>query len=132
MLLVPAAVAGDASLAQAVRAFANASKAKELAAQMRGILFGVASVGRFEPGDLEAVTDIRAQQSAAEAQFADEAGVDAVAIWDDAESGQASRTVSRLEQTMIDNATAADLGVDPQQWWQASTTQLERLRGAEA
>ena len=132
MLLVPAAVAGDASLAQAVRAFANASKAKELAARMRGILFGVASAGRFEPGDLEAVIDIRAQQSAAEAQFADEAGVDAVAIWDDAQSGQASRTVSRLQQTMIDNAESADLGVDPQQWWQASTTQLERLRGAEA
>jgi signal transduction histidine kinase len=131
LLLVPAAVGGDASVGRAVRAFANASRAKELTAQLRGILYAVCSAGGFGPGELDAVTDLRARQRAAIAQFRADADAAAVTAWDEAASGQAARNVSRLEQTMVDNAPAQYLGVDPQQWWQASTTALERVRGAE-
>ena len=131
LLLVPSVVGGDANVGRAVRAFASASRAKEVMAQIRGVLYGVCTAGRFGPGELDAISDLRARQKAAIAQFRDEADAATVTAWDEAVSGQAGRTVSRLEQTLVDNVRADDLGVDPQQWWQASTTQLERVRAAE-
>jgi signal transduction histidine kinase len=131
MLLVPATISANIGIDQAIRAYANASRAKELMAQIRGHLYAVSSAGRFAPGEFDIVTDVRARQQVAITQFRDDADPAAVAVWDEAMSGQAGRNLSRLEQTLVDNARAGSLGVDPQQWWQASTTQLERVRGAE-
>jgi hypothetical protein len=122
---------GDAALGQAVRAFANVTRAKELAAQVRGRLLAVCGAGGFTPGEFEAIANIRAQRQAAVERFRSDAGPTQATAYDDALSGQAVRTASRLEQTVVDNAGSVSLGVDAQQWWQASTTALERMRGVE-
>jgi hypothetical protein len=131
LMLVPAAGGGDAGVGRAVQASVQATRAKELTAQIRGLLFAVCSSAGFGPDDFEVVTDVRAQRQAAVERFRGDASPAQLASWDAAVSGQAVRNASRLEQTMVDNAAAAELGVDAQQWWQASTTQLELIRGAE-
>jgi signal transduction histidine kinase len=131
LLPLPANVGGDARLGQSVRAFVNLSRAKELAAQIRGRLFAVCTATRFEPGEFEIVADMRAQRLAAFDRFRVDAGPPEVARFDEAVSGQAVRNASRLEQSVVDNATAPDVSVDAQQWWQASTTELELMRSVE-
>ena len=131
LLPLPATVGGDARLGQSVRAFANLSRAKELAAQIRGRLFAVCTATRFEPGEFEILADMRAQRLAAFDRFRGDAGPSEVARFDEAVSGQAVRNASRLEQSVVDNAAAADVSVDAQQWWQASTTELELMRSVE-
>ena len=132
LMSVPAAITGDVAVGQAVRAFVNASRAKELTAQIRGLLYVVSTAGRFETGQFELVTDVRAQRQAAVVQLRAGATGAQITRYDDAVSGQAVRTTDRLEQTLVDNARSPDLSVDAQQWWQASTTALELMRGVES
>ncbi|MGE5827469.1 MAG: nitrate- and nitrite sensing domain-containing protein [Micromonosporaceae bacterium] len=124
--------AGDAQLDQAVRAFANLSQAKELIAQIRGRLYAACNAEHVAPGDFETIADVRAQRTAAIDRFRTDAAPSQVARFDEVVSGQAVRNVSRLEQTVVDNTSAAEIGVDPQQWWLASTTELELIRSVEA
>ena len=131
LVAVPAGAGGDLGLAQAVGAFANASRVKELAAQIRGRLFAVCSAGTLAPGEFEAVADVRAQRQAAVDRLRSDADPSQLTAYDEVVSGQAVRNTSRLEQTVVDNARAGQLGVDAQQWWQASTTTLELMRKAE-
>jgi signal transduction histidine kinase len=127
----PTTVGGDARLGQVVRALVNVSIAKELSAQIRGHLYAVCSAGQFSFSDFAQVADARAQRQAAIDRFRADADPASVTRYDDVVTGQAVQNASRLEQAVVDHAAAADLGVDPQQWWQASTTQLELMRGAE-
>jgi hypothetical protein len=131
LLSVPAAVAGDATLGQDVEALADVSRVKELTAQIRGLLYAAGTAGSVDTGELEAVADVRAQQRATIARFRTESSAPQIAAFDEAVSGQAVRNASRLEQSMVDNLQAGGVGVDAEQWWQASTTQLELMRGAE-
>ena len=132
LMFLPAAVGNDAAVGQAVRAFVNLSRAKELTAQIRGQLYVVCTAARFGTGEFELISDVRAQRRAAVAQFRSDANGAQITAYDEAVSGQAVRTTDRLEQTVIDNARAPALGVDAQQWWQASTTELELMRTVES
>jgi hypothetical protein len=130
--LGPATVGGEAEVGRAVTALATVSRVKELSAQIRGLLYAACGAGGFGPGEVEATADVRAEQRAATRRFRADAAAEQVAVFDEVVSGQAVLNASRLEQSVMDNAAATELGVDAQQWWQASTTQLELLREAEA
>jgi signal transduction histidine kinase len=123
--------AGDEGPAQAVRSFVYLSRAKELMAQVRGHLFIVCSKGRFDTGEFERIADVRARAEAAVDQFRASAAPAELARFDDTVTGQAVSNANRLLQTIVGNARAAELGVEAQQWWQASTTQLELIRTVE-
>jgi hypothetical protein len=129
--LVTAPTGGDPELAQAVGAFANAFRIKELAAQIRGRLFAICRAGALGSGEFELVADVRAQRQAAVDRFRAEASPAQSSAYDAVVSGQAVRNASRLEQTVVDNARTGELGVDAEQWWMASTTTLELMRRAE-
>jgi signal transduction histidine kinase len=131
LVAVPAGAGADPGLARAVGAFANASRVKELAAQIRGRLYALCSAGILAPGEFEVVADVRAQRQAAIDRLRSDADPSQLTAYDEAVSGQAVRNASRLEQTVVDNARAGSLGVDAQQWWLASTTTLELMRRAE-
>jgi signal transduction histidine kinase len=131
LVAVPPGAGGDLTLARAVGAFANASRVKELAAQIRGRLYALCSAGTLAPGEFEAVADVRAQRQAAIDRLRSDADPAQLTAYDEVVSGQAVRNASRLEQTVVDNARAGALQVDAQQWWQASTTTLELMRRAE-
>ncbi|WP_083929649.1 sensor histidine kinase [Catelliglobosispora koreensis] len=131
LLPVPADVAGDPALGQTVRGLTSLALVKELTAQIRGRLFIVCSAAGFEPGEFEDVVDVRAQQQAATERFRREASVEQLARFDDTVTGQAVRNAGRLRQTVIGNSAVTELGVDAQQWWLASTTELELIRAVE-
>lgn len=131
--LLPASIqpGGGPDVARAVGGFTDVARAKELTAQIRGYLFIVANQGAFRPGEFERIADIRAQTQAAWDRFRANADPAQLAIFDDTVTGQAVSNASRLTQAIIAAANSADLGVDAQQWWLASTTQLELIRAVE-
>ncbi len=131
--LLPASieVSGDPTVARVVRGYTYLSLAKELTAQVRGHLFIVCSGGAFLPGEFERIADVRAEAQSAIQRFRDGADPSQVAQFDDTVTGQAVSNASRLLQTIVGNARAAEIGVEAQQWWLASTTQLELMRTVE-
>jgi signal transduction histidine kinase len=131
LLPVPVQVGGDADVARIVRGFTNLSLAKELTAQIRGHLYIVCVIGAFDPGESERIADVRAESLAAIERFREDADQAQLKQFDDAVTGQAVSNAGRLLQTIISNARAAELGVEAQQWWLASTTQLELMREVE-
>ncbi|WP_117210072.1 sensor histidine kinase [Allorhizocola rhizosphaerae] len=131
LLPAPLEVGGDPTAARMVRGYTYLSLAKELTAQIRGHLYMVCSVGSFAPGEFERIADVRAEAQSAFERFREGADQRQLARFDDEVTGQAVSNASRLLQTIIGNARAAELGVDAQQWWLASTTQLELMRAVE-
>ncbi|GIH06430.1 hypothetical protein Rhe02_44970 [Rhizocola hellebori] len=131
LLPAPVQVGGDANVARIVRGFTNLALAKELTAQIRGHLYIVCLSGAFDPGESERIADVRAESLAAIDRFRKDADQAQLKRFDDAVTGQAVSNAGRLLQTIISNAGAEALGVDAQQWWLASTTQLELMREVE-
>jgi hypothetical protein len=125
------AVLPDAQPADAVGDFAGLSRAKELLAEIRGYLFIVCSRGAFGAGEYERIADIRARAQAALDDLRASGDQADVALVDETLTGQATSNANRLLQTVIRNVNAGAIDVDAQQWWLASTTQLESLREAE-
>ncbi|MDI1461415.1 nitrate- and nitrite sensing domain-containing protein [Catellatospora sp. KI3] len=124
---------GDAELGRQVRGFTDLARAKELAAQIRGQLYLLCrSYGTpTENGWDSRIADLRAQRTAALARFRADAVPAQVARFDDTVAGQAVRNADRLEQLIAEEGAAAERGVDAQQWWMASTTELQLLRTVE-
>lgn len=132
MLPEPASVGGNTMVSRSVWAVVDLAAVKEYSAQIRGRLYAVSRATSFAPGEYEAIADMRAKRQAALDRFRSQATPAQLARYDDVVTGQAVRNASRLEETILDNAQAVRIGVDAQQWWQASTTELELLRSAEA
>ncbi|GIG07301.1 sensor histidine kinase [Catellatospora coxensis] len=129
LLPTPADVGGDAALGRQVRGFTNLARAKELTAQIRGRLYMLCYGAAFESAPGARIAQARAQRQAALAGFRADAAPAQVARFEDVVAGQAVRNANRLAETIVAADPAA--GVDPQQWWSASTTELEQLRTVE-
>jgi signal transduction histidine kinase len=127
----PSAVNGDPQLTHAVRAFADLAAAKELSSQVRGRLYAVFESDLFSATDFDDYTDARANRASAMDRFRADADPSEVASFDELVRGQAVRTAGRLEETAVQRSRSPKIGVDPQQWWQASTTQLELMHKVE-
>ncbi len=130
-VLPDASGVSDARLAQQVAAVKDLSLAKELDAQLRGRLYAIAYAGSFTVGEFQAFADLRAERSAAIDRFRDEADPTQLGEYEDAVKGQAALAAARIEQTAVDRYQGPNLGIDPEQWWAASTTQLELVHTVE-
>ena len=119
---------GDEQLTQRVRALADLARAKELAAQVRGALYTITIRGRFGFGDLQGFADLLARQQAAVDQFQADATDAQRGLFTTTVKGPAVLAVLRIQQAASNRQAQPHLGLDPQQWLAASTTQLELLR----
>jgi hypothetical protein len=122
----------DPALAHAVRSIADLSRAKELTDQIRGRLYAASLAGKGSRDDYESLADLRARQSAALDQFRSDAGPAEVARLDEYVDGQLVVRVNALQTAAINRFRGLGEGVAPDEWWQASTDQLDRLRRAES
>ena len=122
---------GNEQLNRTVRSFGELARAKELNDQIRGRLYALCTTGALGDDESDALADIRAQRQSSLAQFRAGATAAQVTRFDEVVKGQAVRNAERLEQRAVDESRGARLTVDAQQWWQASTTQLELMRKVE-
>jgi signal transduction histidine kinase len=125
-----AGAAVDDQLAQDFRSLADLYRAEELEAQVRGRLYAIASTGVFSQGEFQSFADLRAQRADAIARFRANASGSRLSAFDNLVKGQATLAATRIEQTAVDRSQAVELGIDPEQWWSASTTKLELVHGS--
>ncbi|BCJ77324.1 hypothetical protein CS0771_68680 [Catellatospora sp. IY07-71] len=126
----PVDVEGDTELGRFLRGISDLARAKELASQVRGQLYLMTYGAPFEPGAFGQIADLRAQRQTAVQRFRAEAAPEQVAELDDTVAGQAVRNADRLERAIVGEGTE-EHGVEPQQWWAASTTELQLMRHLE-
>jgi Nitrate and nitrite sensing/HAMP domain len=121
---------GDEDLAQAVRAFNDLSRAKEVTSQIRGSLYGLSFRDDFEFGGFQDFSSLLARQQAAFNQFQADANNQQRSLFADLVQGQAVLQVDQIQQNTI--RTQSGENIDGPQWLAASTTNLELLRSVES
>ncbi|MEV4415506.1 nitrate- and nitrite sensing domain-containing protein [Catellatospora sp. NPDC049609] len=126
----PVDVEGDTELGRFLRGLSDLARAKELASQVRGQLYMLTYGVPVEPGAFGQIADLRAQRQTAVQLFRSEAAPEQVSALDDTVAGQAVRNADRLERAIVGDGVT-EHGVEPQQWWSASTTELQLMRTLE-
>jgi hypothetical protein len=122
---------GDEVLAQQVQAFLNMSRLKELNSEVRGTLYAITIQKRFGFGQFESFADLLAQQKAARDQFLANANDQQRGLFAASVKGQAVLAVLRIQDAAVNAQAQPQLGLDPEQWLAASTTQVELDRTVE-
>jgi hypothetical protein len=120
---------GDPDLAQGVGAVNDLSRAKEVASQVRGSLYGISFGSGFVFGGFQDFSDLLARQRAAFDQFQADANEAQRSLFADVVQGQAVLAVDRIQQAALNTQSGP---ADAQQWLAASTTQIEQLRTVES
>ncbi len=123
---------GDEQLAQQVRAFTDLARTKELTSQVRGMLYAIATSGQFGFGQFQDFADLLAQQRAALDQFLADADEQQRGLFTGFVRGPAVLAVLRIQQAAVHRQARPQLGLNPQQWLAASTTEIELQRTVEA
>jgi hypothetical protein len=124
-------VGGDDASSQNIVALLELAEAKELAAQLRGLIFAGTSAGAFRPVDAERLAEIQARQTAAIERFRAQANPRHVALYDRTMRGTAISNLTRLQKTITERARTNALNVPAEEWWRAATSQLDLLRQVE-
>src|SRR4029453_3736640 len=121
---------GDPDLAQSVTALNDLSRAKEITSQVRGTLSALAIRGQFEVGGFQESSGLLAQQQTAFAAFQADAGDAQRALFASTVQGQAVLQVDRIQTGAVRGPSPQS--VNPDQWLNASTTNMELLRSVES
>lgn len=124
-------IGGDFQSVNDVSSLMDLAQAKELKDQLRGRIFAAASAGKFAPDDFATFSEIQARHVAAVERFRNSATPRHLALYDRNLRQTAVGTVARLQQQVISRARGAAVGVTPEEWWRASTTELDYIRTIE-
>ncbi|WP_432831814.1 nitrate- and nitrite sensing domain-containing protein [Dactylosporangium sp. CA-092794] len=124
-------IGGDSESVREVASLLDLAQAKELKDQLRGRIFAAASARKFAPDDFETFSEIQARQVAAVERFRSTASPRHLALYDRNLRQSAVSTVARLQQDIISRSRGAEVGVTAEDWWLASTTELDYLRSIE-
>jgi hypothetical protein len=120
--------AGGEQVAQPVRAVNTLARVKEITDQFRGRLLILTVTGQLGEQDFQTLSDLKAQRQALLDGFRDGAPGDQLTAYDAMVHGQPVLNGERLAAQLVSEALAGKLTIDAQQWWQASTTELELIR----
>lgn len=124
-------IGGDSQSVDEVTSLMDLAQAKELKDQLRGRIFAAASAGKFAPDDFATFSEIQARHVAAVERFRNSASPRHLALYDRNLRQTAVGTVARLQQQVISRAQGAAVGVTPEEWWLASTSELDFIRTIE-
>jgi Nitrate and nitrite sensing/Histidine kinase-, DNA gyrase B-, and HSP90-like ATPase/HAMP domain len=133
----PAPGDGNSGLSQPVLAYVELARAKEVNSLLRGRLYAVGAAGGFSGSDRVELSDLRAQQLAALAQFRAAATDGQVDLYVRTLSAPDAQEAGRLEEAVTAAAAGAtgDAGdrvaLDPARWWTLSTAEHNLVRQVE-
>jgi hypothetical protein len=131
LLAQPSPGDDQSELNQPVLAYVELARAKEVNSRLRGRLFAVANAGRFSGTDRVELSDLRAQQLSALAQFRVAGTEQQVELYERTLSAPEAQEAGKLEEATT--AAAADdvVDLDPTQWWSLSTAEHDLVRQVE-
>jgi methyl-accepting chemotaxis protein len=129
LLPSPAAVgSGGEQLSQAVRAVIALAQTKELTDQIRGRLYALCINAQADDSQVQALSQLSAERQVLLHQFSSDAPAAQLAVYDAMVHGQAVRNAERLGQRAVADVRAGKVSVDAQQWWQASSAEIDLIR----
>jgi signal transduction histidine kinase len=111
--------------------YVELARIKEISSQLRAKLFAAASAGRYGATDQVELTDLRAQQLAAVADFQVAATDDQLQRYDRAASDEKFAAAVAMEQTTTPSSTGVAV-LDPFRWWSLSEDRHDLLREVES
>ena len=126
-----AAQIADPQLAQRVGAFVAVSRIKELAALERELVSEVLDRGRFAPGQFRRFTSTIATRAVLLAEFRATADDAQRAAFVDTLVGPEVQRARELQAEAIASEGAANLELDPAEWWTVNSTEIDLLRRVE-
>ncbi|MDG4831765.1 nitrate- and nitrite sensing domain-containing protein [Solwaraspora sp. WMMD1047] len=131
LLAEPSPGADEPELTDAVLRHVQFARVKETASRIRGQLYAAARAGQYAPDDLVELTDLRAQQLTALADFRASATEIQVRRLDQLSTTPDFVAATQLEQGTVASGEAAPVVLDAGPWWAASEQRQELLRQVE-
>ncbi len=122
---------GGEALGRSVRGLGTLALAKELTDQVRGRLYALIISGQIDTQQFQILSDLRAQRQTVLDEFRDSANTSELATYDGVVHGAAVSSAERMVQKAVDDARTGRITVDPNQWWQATSTGLDQIREVE-
>ncbi|HEX8628490.1 MAG TPA: nitrate- and nitrite sensing domain-containing protein, partial [Catenuloplanes sp.] len=114
-------------LTDAVLRYVDLARVKEVSSRLRAKLYQAASAGKYGPTDLVELSDLRAQQLSALAEFRSVATDEQLRSFGEAAQDSRFRAATDLEESTLSGATV----LPAPQWWQASGDRQDLLRSVE-
>jgi signal transduction histidine kinase len=121
----------DPELAQAVGAFVSVSRIKELAALERELVTGVVANGRFGPGQFRSYTSTLATRGVLLSEFQATATPAQRDLFVRTVVGPEAQRAKELQADVVATEGNGKVSVDPDQWWSASTAEVDLLHQVE-
>lgn len=119
-------------LNDAVLRYVQLARVTDIGSQIRGQLYSAARADRYGPDDLVRLSDLRAQQFAALAEFRVAATADQVQRYERASARPEFLAATRLEEGTIALNGREPAILDPENWWAVSGQRIGLLQQVES
>lgn len=131
LLAEPSPGVDRTDLTQAVLRNVQLARVKEMSSRIRAQLYAAARAGQYAPEDVVELTDLRAQQLTALADFRVTATSNQVARYEQATADPRFVAAVQMEGTTIVGGTTNPAVLEPNGWWSASQDRHQLLRQVE-
>jgi hypothetical protein len=132
LLAEPSPGVEQRGLTDAVLRYVQLARVKEIGSRIRGQLYSASRAGRYGPEDQVGLTDLRAQQLTALAEFRVAATDSQIQRFEQASINPEFVAATKLEETTIASAGTPPAVLDPKAWWVASQQRHDQLHQVES
>nr|MDT0659739.1 nitrate- and nitrite sensing domain-containing protein [Micromonospora sp. DSM 115978] len=132
LLAEPSPGTDEQELTDAVLRHVQFARVKEIASRIRGQLYAAGRANQYASDDLVELTDLRAQQLTALAEFRASATDGQVGRYEQMSTTPDFVAAAQLEQGTVASGDSAPVVLDPVAWWDASQQRQELLRQVES
>jgi hypothetical protein len=126
----------DRNLIRNVATFVSLGRYKEAASQERGVVYAVASTGRFAPGEFQRFGTTLGAQDTWRSQFDINASSEQAARLDALQTNpdvtQTNALRNYLRNALLTGNATSEVDLDPREWFQRTSAWIDLLRGVEA
>ncbi len=119
-------------LTEAVLRYVRFAQLKEIGSRIQAQLYAAAGAGKYGPEDLVTLTDLRAQQLTALADFRDSATAWQLERYREAAAHPDFLAAATMEESTIASGDRGAAVLEPVAWWAASQQRHELLRQVES
>jgi HAMP domain-containing protein len=125
----------DRNLIRNIATFVSLGRYKEAASQERGVVYAVASTGRFAPGEFQRFATTLGAQDTWRSQFDINASPEQAARLDALQSNpdvtQTNGLRNFLRNALLTGNATSEVDLDPREWFQRTSARIDLLRGVE-
>jgi hypothetical protein len=126
----------DRNLIHNVATFVSLGRYKEAASQERGVVYAVASTGRFAPGEFQRFATTLGAQDTWRSQFDINASAEQAARLDALQTNpdvtQTNALRNYLRNALLTGNATSEVDLDPREWFQRTSARIDLLGGVEA